>query len=400
MRILALSHLYPHTAEPRYGIFVARQLEAMAKCGAEITLLVPRPYRPKFLLSALGRSKTLTHETELIPFDGVEARMIVHPALPGAWYKSYVGSVAAKVASATVRELHQQQKFDVIYATDLYVSGDMAWRLGEQFGIPSTCLAIGSDVNEVPHLSPRLSATFDTIVNKLSGTLACGESLAEIIEQKRSDHCLCVYGVVDTERFKPTDDRASLRDALRLPQDKTIFLYVGYLWKRKGLLELIQAFERLQKQHGQCHLVLCGEGEDEVAIRQAATDSSQAQSIQFAGAVPPDEIHRYMQASDVFTLPSYNEGMPNAVMEAMACGLPVVATSVGGLPAALKDCEGAILVPPREVSPLAEALFSTVDETRRQSMGAAARAKAVETFGAIPNAQRILDFLELQRSKM
>jgi len=393
MRILALSHLFPHTAEPRYGIFVARQLQAMARCGAEITLLVPRAYRPDLILHALGKQKHLSHATELLPFDGIDARPVVFPALPGLWYNSYAGAVATRAASATVRKLHRRKKFDVIYATNLYVSGDMAWRLGEQLGIPSTCLAIGSDVNDVPKNSPKLQATFDSIVRKLSGVLACGESLAKTIERLRTDDCLCVYGVVDTERFKPCDDRASLRESLQLPKDKTIFLYAGYLWKRKGLLELIRAFEQLQAHHENCHLVLCGEGEDEATIRQAAANSSQKSSIQFIGAVSPDLIDRYIQASDVFVLPSYSEGMPNAVMEAMSCGLPVVATSVGGLPAALDGCDGAILVPPREVTPLADAMVETLDEARRKSMGRVARAKALESFGAMHNAQRILDFL-------
>ncbi len=394
MRILALSHLFPHSAEPRYGIFVARQLQAMAQCGAEITLLVPRAYRPDFVLSVLGKPKHLSHKSELISYDGIDARKVIFPSLPGVWYNSYAGAFATRAAIRTVRDLHSQNPFDVIYATNLYVSGDMAWRLGEELKIPSTCLAIGSDINELPGFSAKLKATFDTTVDKLSGVLACGESLAEIIEQHRTDDCLCVYGVVDTEKFKPVDDRTSLRAKLSLPVEKTIFLYVGYLWKRKGLLELIRAFEQLPSND--CQLVLCGGGEDESAIREAAAKSSQKAAISFQGPVSPDSIQQYMQASDVFVLPSYNEGMPNAVMEAMACGLPVVATNVGGLPAALSDCESAILVPPKKVAPLTEALSSTLDESWRRTMGEVARAKAVESFGAIRNAQRILDFLAVK----
>ena len=173
-----------------------------------------------------------------------------------------------------------------------------------------------------------------------------------------------------------------------------MILYVGYLWTRKGLIDLIEAFGAVHTELPETHLVICGAGGEESKIKSAAARSSVSDAIQFVGDVEPHRIHRYMQASDLFVLPSHSEGMPNAVMEAMACGLPTVCTSVGGLTAALSKTEGAVLVPPMDSKSLAAALQAVIaDPAKRRRMGGEARKLAEEQFGVRQNAQRILDFL-------
>lgn len=398
MRILAISHLFPHSGEPRYGIFVARQLQAMAASGADISLLVPVG------VPALSSAKWLT-EPELprdwlCEYDGVDARAIRYPMLPGAWFKAWSGMIAQRRIGPVAQQLHRHKPFDIIYGTNLFHGGDLAVRIGKQLGIPATCLAIGSDVNRDPHASVALKSHYTNIVQSLSAVLTCGDSISRKVDALRNDASLSVYGVVDLDVFKPSGSPSDLRAQLNLDADATVLLYVGYLRKSKGLLELIQAFHSVRQQHRNAQLVLCGEGEDERELKAVAAESENADAIQFRGAIAPDDVHRYMQASDLFVLPSYDEGMPNAVMEAMACGLPVVATSVGGLPDALHDCEGAVLVPPRNAVALADSVLEVLQSPQRlATMRSAAREKAADRFGALPNAKRILSFLEQVRAR-
>lgn len=393
MRVLAISHLFPHASEPRYGIFVARQLQAMAACGAKITLIVPQPRVPSLLTRLMGRNPH--KDRQLLQFEGITAISVPCLGLPGVWFKQFSGAVAARAMMSRVQQLHAETPFDVIYATNLFLGGDAAIRVGKELGIPAACLAIGTDVNVEPMLSSSLQTTYGRVVTGLDGVLSCGESLATEMEKLRTDKCLCVYGVVDLDTFRPAEDVQSIRAQLDLPRDRQIVLYVGYLLKEKGLFELIRAFEKTRQRQPEAMLVLCGEGKDGAELRSLATEFD-GDAIRFVGAVEPDRVSCYMQAADLFVLPSYGEGMPNAVMEAMACGLPVVATQVGGLPAALGDCPAAILVPPRQESLLEHAIDTVLqqDAASRKQMRREARGKALASFGAKPNAKRILQFLQ------
>ena len=141
-------------------------------------------------------------------------------------------------------------------------------------------------------------------------------------------------------------------------------------------------------------LVMCGGGGEEESLRALAREKGIESNVRFAGEVAPEQMTQWMQASDLFVLASHSEGVPNVVLEAMACGLPVVATAVGGVPGAVGDCDGALLVTAKHVEELATAIATVIgDETLRRRMGAASRRRAEDRFGVTRNAGRILDYL-------
>jgi len=158
---------------------------------------------------------------------------------------------------------------------------------------------------------------------------------------------------VDAELFRVRDARTEKR-ALGLSPDRRHVVYVGRLEARKGTPELCEAFEQLAARAPDVDLVLVGDGESTAACRAFA--ERMAGRVILAGEVGPDEVARYYAASDITTLPSHAEGTPNCVIEALASGRPVVATHVGGIPDMIHHEGMGLLVPPKDVAALLQAL--------------------------------------------
>ena len=396
MKILAISHLFPHLKEKRYGIFVARQLSEMCRLAEEITVtvIVPRVWCPGFL-RRFERWKDYDHKRSLCQFEGLESISVPYIRPPGNWYNRWSGLVVFRAMRKKALELHKKKKFDVIYATDFFPDGDAAVRLARYINVPAACLAIGADANITAHTSRIMYRHFVRTAQALDGTLACGQSVADEIDGAAGKRSLCVYGVIDLEEFSPASDKVSLRKELGLPLGKIVALYAGYLHKRKGIYEMLEAFCRIHKVEPNVLLCVCGSGVEEMRFTELVRERNMEHVIRIVGEVHPDQMNKWMKASDLFVLATHTEGMPNVVMEAMACGLPVVTTAAGGLPEAVGDCEGAILVPPRDVDKFKDAVLKVLqNEELRERMGPAARRKAQERFGVQRNARLILDYLQ------
>ncbi|MBN2383613.1 glycosyltransferase [bacterium] len=392
MRILAISHLFPHQKEPRYGIFAARQLEEMHKQGADITVIVPRVWCPG-VLRTFNRWKKYDHESPLCTFEGLETFKVPVFWLPGNFYNRWSGLATFLALKEKALELHKNKAFDMIYATGFFPDGEAASRLARFLKVPAACLSIGVDVNITAHSSRRIYRHFVRTAKALDGLLACGQSVADVLKNVSGKNPLCVYGVLDTEIFKPIHDKIPLKKQLGLPLDKTIVIYAGYLLKSKGVYELVEAIERVRKQIPRIMLIMCGAGPEEDGLMKIIREKHLEQTVRLLGEIDPDHMCKWMQASDLFVLASYTEGMPNAVMEAMACGVPVVTTTVGGLPSAIGDCTGAILVPPRNVPLLVNAIYQILsDDQLMRTMQISARKKAEIRFSGSRNAQLILDY--------
>lgn len=158
-------------------------------------------------------------------------------------------------------------------------------------------------------------------------------------------------------------------------------LYAGRLRTRKAVAMLIEAFSRVHEQAPTARLVVAGDGEQRPALEEQVRRLDLADTVRFAGAVPHDRMPELYAAADVFCLPSLYEGFPLAILEAMAAGLPVVATSVAGNPEAVEDGVHGRLVEAEDAAGLAVALLDLIeDEDARRRMGRQARQRVEEEF--------------------
>jgi glycosyltransferase involved in cell wall biosynthesis len=150
---------------------------------------------------------------------------------------------------------------------------------------------------------------------------------------------------------------------------------------KKGLRELVEAAAALYPKRARLHVYLVGEGPDRSLIEGAIHSHNASGYIHALPACAFDDVAVWMAAADLITLPSYMEGCPNVVIEALACGRPVVATSVGGIPEILTG-ECGRLVPPRDSGALAEALASALDQNWDANAISARGSRSWETVAA------------------
>jgi glycosyltransferase involved in cell wall biosynthesis len=184
---------------------------------------------------------------------------------------------------------------------------------------------------------------------------------------------------IPTDEYAPDHDRrAQWRQAHGIEPHATVLVHVGRFAPPKNHALLVEAFAQV-RANTPLYLLLVGSGELEGAVREQVAQLGLEGRVRFLGVRA--DVAEILNASDVFVLSSRWEGNPMSVMEAMASGLPVVSTAVGGVPELVRDGETGLLVPSEDAGALARAIQALVDDSaRRQAMGAAARQHAVASF--------------------
>ncbi len=174
--------------------------------------------------------------------------------------------------------------------------------------------------------------------------------------------------------------------------DSQYIFFSGRLIVEKGLLDLVKCAEYVCKAHPSICFVLAGSGPLENSLRKLIEKKRLQSNFSLVGNVGRNDILKYYQNSRIFVLPSIYESFPNTLLEAMACGLPVVTTRVCDAPRIVKDGENGLLVPPRNPFSLAQALLRLLeDETLRKKMGKACRKRVENLYSLDSLCERILE---------
>jgi glycosyltransferase involved in cell wall biosynthesis len=223
----------------------------------------------------------------------------------------------------------------------------------------------------------------------------------ELVRQRVGRNAIhYITNAVDTTRFCPatTAERPSLRRRLGFPEKKIIVAYTGRLVTYKGLPLLVRVAERLQQEYGDVGFVLIGSGGLDIhncerGLRAYVSANHLGTSIHFAGEVP--NVHEYLQASDIFVLPTEEDAFPLALVEAMACGLPVISTPVGGIGQIVTNGENGLLVKPGDFQQLYDALrHLTTNPSRSAALGAAAAQTVRARYSREIVARRYIELFE------
>jgi teichuronic acid biosynthesis glycosyltransferase TuaC len=318
---------------------VAREVDVSVVCPVPKTPPVVGRYLPRFSKTAEVPEQAIVHD-QLVHFP----RFLNVPKMPRHWVSR---SMASGVRSR-IEAIHRQKPIDLIHCRWLFPDGVAAVELGQSLNVPVVLTAMGCDANEYidnPQMGPLIKASLRS-ANALTGV---SKPLQSLLALHSADSGKCFYtpNGVDLEGFQTLSlTREQARQQLGWPQTSHDILFVGRFAHEKNIGLLLNSFALLKQDSAfsQTRLWLAGHGDQLTTLKQLA-ERLQLTDCHFLGEVAHKELATYFKAASVVALSSDREGMPNAVIEALALGTPVVATSVGAIPDLIDASNGVISTP-------------------------------------------------------
>lgn len=374
IRLLVFTSLYPNAVQPRHGVFVEERLRQLVDSGCvAATVVAPVPWFPwrGTAFGAYGKFAAVpTQEVR----HGIRVWHPRYPVVP----KFGMRIAPALMVRALLPFLRRRQAsgldFDLLDAHYFYPDGVAAAWLGQALNTPVVITARGSDVNVIPrYRGPRRR------IQRAAGRAAAVVTVSQALKDQ-----LMALGVpggkitvlrngVDLDRFAPLDRTAA---RARCNLHGPVWLTVGNLVALKGVHLVVEALAAVPD----ATLLIAGDGPEAPKLRALAARLGLGARVRFLGTVRHDDLCAYYNAADVLVLASSREGMPNVVLESLACGTPVIATPVGGTPELMRAPECGELM--RE--PSAQAVVAAWEALCARRPERAATRKFAQTLGWQP----------------
>lgn len=314
MRLLIVSNMYPSVGNPVFGGFVARQADALRRLGAEVEV-VANTDPPTGSLRSLAKYASLYRHAAAAARSGRFDAVVGHYLYPTA----FIARAAASAAG----------------------------------GVPLVLIVHGTDVISVQRRGP-VAALCRPAVRDAALVVTVSHALESRVRTElalpRSLPTEVVNMGVDLATFRPVADA---RERLGWAAGERIALWVGNMVPVKGVPTLLDAFAKVRAAGTAERLMLVGDGPLRSEFAERVTALGLGDAVTFSGRLTQGDVALAMGAADVFVLPSLNEGLSVALLEAMACGTPCVASAVGGVPEVLDDPACGRLVPPSDATALA-----------------------------------------------
>jgi len=339
-----------------YNTFQKESIEALSGYFKEINVLVRTNrfaeisnYFPIEKLARLKRSYKIDL-TQMPSNIGVNSTPI--------WYfptdRSYK-SIGEKHYLAAEKVIDQHHlKFDLVHSHFTWSAGYVGARLKNRYGVPFVITAHGYDVYSLPFRDDEWKRKIEFVLNEADAIITVSKSNQECIKKLGVSRPVSVVpNGFNSKMFYPRDT-IECRNVLGLPLNKKILLAVGNLVPVKGHRYLIDAIKTIVMERKDILCIIVGMGSLHAALERQIRSLGLEDYVILTGAKPHNEIPIWMNACDLFILPSLNEGNPTVMFEALGCGKPFIGTKVGGVPEIVKNGEYGLLVEQANSHQLAE----------------------------------------------
>jgi glycosyltransferase involved in cell wall biosynthesis len=388
---LVISHMYPCRDLSMHGIYMIRQAEYLQQYGVECFFLVPRP-KALWPIYKLPKWQFYRPENSLLDhgFEKDETRYV---RLPGMSFRLWEEDSIYWSLKKRACLWHQRKRFAIVLGVSLLPDAGVSVKLGRDLKIPTVGLAVGSDVKVYPNYNSFIKKKLSRTIAELDMIIGVSHDICNNIKMmgtpKREP--ATVYLGRDESLFQPADDKSNYRKEFNIPNEAVVGIYVGNIAENKGMRELAGVFPTVAEKYPEFYLILVGKGPSLTVFESLKTKYPR---IILPGNISPETVAAYFKCSDFMIFPSYSEGMPQAVLEAMNCGLCVIASRVGGIPEAVIHEETGLLIEPGDSQQLQDAIEQLLSNySIRQRMSIRALAHSREKFAPHKNAEYFSELL-------
>lgn len=338
--LVILTNLYPLPWEPNRATFNKQQFELL-KSDFELSILIPIPfsewfkrlkmikqtdnirYVPYFYLPKIGRRfYSVFMFLSILIHSGLWLKKRKADSIMASW------AFPEAVAASWLSRVYKTKFFFKVHGSDINLHGKVAARAKQ-------ILSAGKNAQGILSVSRALA-------NELTGIGVNPEKIQVI------------YNGVNHEKFG---------QSYPVTYKSPYILFIGNLKHDKGVMELIEGFNKVKNQYPDLHLIFAGSGVMQNAITEFANTQNISDRVTLLGNINHDELPAWLSNASALCLPSYNEGVPNVVLESMAAGTPVLATNVGGIPEILNEEVCGKLIIPKNSNAVAKGLNELLDQS-------------------------------------
>ncbi len=347
MRVLVVTSQFPLPGDLQRGRAVYQTIQALARI-ASVSVLSPVASYPMRI-----RPRSYVYHAAPAQFDaGVPVKYVTFPVLP-IISRPFSGWLCARALETEIANARP----DVVLSYWLYPDAYGALTVARRLNIPMVAGARGSDLRARDPISRRMARRVVRDADRLLVVSRDLERIATTRDGARADRIRVIPNGCDSRIFR-FRERLVARSELGVAPEATLLLYVGRLVPEKGLRELLSAMEILRPSPRALRLAIVGDGPMKAEIEAWIRDT-RSDNVVLVGARDPIAVSTWMAAANVVVLPSYSEGHPNVLVEALACGRPFVATPVGGV-MEIADDSCSVLVSPRDSEALARGILEAM----------------------------------------
>lgn len=389
MKILNVTHLYPRPYDPLLGIAMHKQAKAIRSLGCEVRVVSPVPWSP----FPLNRLTDKWRQYSCVPgqrtIEGIHVFSPRYLEFPRGFFLASSGVLMYHGIRDRVRSLHKEFPFVLIHAQMALADGYAGMLLAQDYQTPLVVTFQATDLDFTAKRNSRCLRVLQQVFSAANRVISPSPRLAKALGRAFGIESVIIgYGIDQNEVCL----RARDNELKRRYDRRRLLLSVSRLIPSKGIDLNLMALKQLTNKYPDLVYLIVGEGHERQALGHLVRQLNLTDHVEFIGQLPFQQVMEYISVCDVFTLPSWQETFGLVYVEAMAHGKPAIGVQGQGVDGIVTHGETGMLVKPRDVGSLVEALdFFLSHPEEARVMGERARRLVLENYTWEKNAQKTIE---------